>query len=104
MTRFLTLVFLVLALASTIAEARSKRIHVTAHVVEATFTGHPDNIQLGDQHIISVELRDKNGMPVGHWRGSLYHRQHHDRAARTVPDYGGIHQWAGHFWRSGSIA
>jgi hypothetical protein len=65
MTRFLTLVFLVLALASTIAEARSKRIHVTAYVVEATFTGHPDNIQLGDQHITSVELRDKNSIPVG---------------------------------------
>jgi len=32
---------------------------------ETTFTGHPDNIQLGDQHITSVELRDKNGMPVG---------------------------------------
>jgi len=39
----------------------------------------------------------------GHWRGSLYHRQHHDRAAQTVSDYGGIHQWADHFWRSGSI-
>ena len=51
--------------ASAMVEARSKRIHVTAHVVEATFTGHPDNIQLGDQHITSVELRDKNGMPVG---------------------------------------
>ena len=42
MTRLLTLVVLALALVSTQVEARSKRIHVTAKVVETTPIGRSD--------------------------------------------------------------
>ena len=41
MTRLLTLVVLCIAVASTLAEAQSTRIHVTGKVVESTFTGKP---------------------------------------------------------------
>jgi hypothetical protein len=65
MTRLLTLVVLGLALVSTLAEAKSKRIHVTAKVVEATFTGDPGNPKIGDQRITTVDLYDKNDTKVG---------------------------------------
>ena len=65
MTRLLTLVVLGIALVSTLAEARSKRIHVTAKVVEATFTGAPDHPKIGDQRITIVDLYDKNDTKVG---------------------------------------
>ena len=65
MTRLLTLVVLGIALVSTLAEARSKRIHVTAKVVEATFTGAPDHPKIGDQRITIVDLYDKNETKVG---------------------------------------
>jgi hypothetical protein len=63
--RLVILVVLGLALVSTLAEAESKRIHVTAKVVEATFTGDPDHPKIGDQLITSVELFDKADEKVG---------------------------------------
>jgi hypothetical protein len=65
MTRLLTLVVLGLALVSSLAEAKSKRIHVTAKVVQTTFTGDPAQPQIGDQLITSVELVDKTDANVG---------------------------------------
>jgi hypothetical protein len=49
MTRLLTFVALGLAIAfaPTLAEAKSKRIHVTAQVVQGTFSGDPDNPKIG---------------------------------------------------------
>ena len=65
MTRLLTLVVLGIALVSTVGEAKSKRLHVTAEVVEQTFTGDPADLQIGDRLITSVELFDYNHMKVG---------------------------------------
>jgi hypothetical protein len=65
MTRFLTLIVLGLALVSTLAEAKSMRIHVTAKVVETTVTGDPDNPKIGDQRITIVDLYDENDTKVG---------------------------------------
>src|SRR4030095_16665322 len=65
MTRLLTLVALGLALVSTQVEARSKRIHVTAVVVEQTFTGDIANPAIGDRLISSAELFDKHDDKVG---------------------------------------
>jgi hypothetical protein len=65
MTRLLTLVVLGLAIVSTLGEAGSKRIHVTAKVVETTFTGNPNNPKIGDQLITSVELFDEADEKVG---------------------------------------
>jgi Dirigent-like protein len=59
MTRLLTLVVLALALVSTQVEARSKRIHVTAKIVESKFTGDMEHPKIGDQLISSAELFDK---------------------------------------------
>ena len=70
MTRLLTLVVLGIAVVSPLCEAKSKRIHVTAHVEKTTFTGDPANPQIGDQRITSVELFDKNGTSVGTGAGS----------------------------------
>jgi hypothetical protein len=65
--RLLTLVVLGIALAvvSTICEAKSKRIHVSAQVVQQTFTGDPTSPQLGDRRITSVDLFDENRTNVG---------------------------------------
>jgi hypothetical protein len=63
--RLLTLVVLSIAVASTLCEAKSKRIHVTAEVVQQTFTGDPANLQIGDRLITSVELFDDNHTKVG---------------------------------------
>ena len=60
MTRLVTLVVLALALVSTQAESRSKRIHVTAEIVEQTFTGDIANPAIGDRLITSAELFDKH--------------------------------------------
>jgi hypothetical protein len=65
MTRLLTLVVLGIALVSTLAEAKSKRIHVTAQVVQQTFTGDLAEPQIGDRLITSVELFDKTDGKVG---------------------------------------
>jgi hypothetical protein len=59
MTRLLTLVVIALALVSTQAEARSKRIHVTVEIVQQAFTGDISAPKLGDQLISSVKLSDK---------------------------------------------
>ena len=60
MIRLLTLVVLALALVSTQAESRSKRIHVTAEIVEQTFTGDIANPAVGDRLISSAKLFDKH--------------------------------------------
>ena len=61
----LTLMIVALALTSTVAEAQAKRIHVTAQVVQQTFTGDLAHTQLGDQLITSVVLLDKHNRQVG---------------------------------------
>jgi hypothetical protein len=70
MTRLVTLAALALALISTQAESRSKRIHVTAEVVQQTFTGNLANPKIGDKLVISVELFDKNDDKVGTGAGA----------------------------------
>ena len=75
MARLLTLMVLALALVSTQAESRSKRIHVTAEIVEQTFTGIA-NPAIGDRLITSAKLFDKHDETAsGHRRGSLHGRQ-----------------------------
>jgi hypothetical protein len=65
--RLLTIVVLGMAVAvfSTLGEATSKTIHVTARVVQTTFTGNPASSQLGDQRITTVDLLDQSGIRVG---------------------------------------
>lgn len=65
MTRLLTLVVLGLVLVSTLAEAKSTRIHVTAQVVQQTCTGDAAKPQIGDRLITSVELFDEGDAQVG---------------------------------------
>ena len=66
MIRILTFVVLALALVSTQAEARSKRIHVNAEIVQQIFTAEEmTKPKLGDQLISSVKLRDKHNDEVG---------------------------------------
>lgn len=65
MTCLLTLVVLSIAVVSTLAEAQSKRIHVTGEVKQATLIGDPDNPKIGDQRITSVVLVDDSGTKVG---------------------------------------
>jgi hypothetical protein len=60
MIRLVTLVVLALALVTTQAESRSNRIHVTAKIVQQTFTGDIADPQLGDRLISSVKLFDKH--------------------------------------------
>jgi type IV secretory pathway VirB2 component (pilin) len=65
--RLLTLVVLVLAFSavSTLCEAKSKRLHVTAQIAQLTFTGDPDSPQLGDRSIGNADLVDESGTSVG---------------------------------------
>jgi hypothetical protein len=72
MTRLLTLVALSLAMAFAPAsgEEKSKRIHVTAEVVEQTFTGDLADPKVGDKLILSAELFDKNDDKVGTGAGA----------------------------------
>ncbi len=72
MIRLLTLAALSLAMAFTPAfgeeksgEEESERIHVTAEVVEQTFTGDIADPEIGDKLIISVDIFDKNDKKVG---------------------------------------
>lgn len=67
MTRLLTLVALSLALAVAPAfgKAGAQRLHVTAKLVEQTFTGELAAPQIGDQLITSVKLFDKDDQKVG---------------------------------------
>jgi hypothetical protein len=70
MTRLFTLVVLGLALVSTLAEAKSKRIHVTAQVVQTVFTGESAMPKIGDQIITSVVLLDETDTKVGTGAGA----------------------------------
>jgi hypothetical protein len=67
MTRLLTLVALSLAMAIAPAsgEEKSKRIHVTAEIVEQTFTGNLADPEIGDKLILRADLFDKNNKKVG---------------------------------------
>jgi hypothetical protein len=46
-------------------EEESERIHVTAEIVEQTFTGNIANPKVGDKLILRAELFDKNDKKVG---------------------------------------
>ena len=70
MKRFLTLMVLAVAMTATLAEAKAKRLHVTAQVVQQTFTGDLANPQLGDQLLTSVVLRDQHGHDAGTGTGA----------------------------------
>ena len=54
-----------LSVVSTLSEANSKLIHVTAQVVQQAFIGDPKNPQLGDRIIFNVDLLNDNGSDVG---------------------------------------
>src|SRR5512132_273091 len=71
MTRLLALMTLALAIASAPApgEAASQRIHVTAKVVQQTFTGNLASPKLGDRIISNVELFDDSDTKVGSGAG-----------------------------------
>ena len=68
MPHCVTVVVLSLALAATLAEAKAQHIHVTAQVVQQTFTGEFANPQLGDQLITSVVLLNEEAEEVGRSR------------------------------------
>jgi hypothetical protein len=70
MKHVLTLVIIALVLTSTAAVAQAKRIHVTAQVVQQTFTGDIGNPQLGDQLITSVVLFDEHNTQIGTGTGA----------------------------------
>ena len=53
------------AVVSTLGEATSKRLHVTAAVAQTTFTGDPASPQLGDRRITNVDLFDEHHTRVG---------------------------------------
>jgi hypothetical protein len=63
--RLLTLVVLGLAVVSTLADAGSQRIHVTAKIVETTFIGDPEHPTIGDRSITSVVMFDERDIAVG---------------------------------------
>jgi hypothetical protein len=65
MTRLLIRVVRGMVVVSTVCEAKSKRIHVTARVAQQTFTGDLASPRLGDRLINSVELFDERGTKVG---------------------------------------
>jgi hypothetical protein len=65
MTRLLTLVVLGIALVSTLAEAKSIRIHVTTEVLQTTVIGEPGEPKIGDQTVTTVLLFDKHHTEVG---------------------------------------
>jgi hypothetical protein len=54
-----------LSVVSTLSEARSQLIHVTARVVQQDFIGDPNNPQLGDRVITNVDLFDDSSIKVG---------------------------------------
>jgi hypothetical protein len=67
MIRLLTLVTLSLAMAIAPAsgEEESKRIHVTAEIVDQTFTGDLADPKVGDKIILSAKIFDKKEEKVG---------------------------------------
>jgi hypothetical protein len=74
MTRPRLLIVMVLGIAmvavSTLGEATSKTIHVTARIIQQTLTGDPASPQLGDRIITNVDLLDESGIIVGTGGGS----------------------------------
>ena len=54
MARLVTLVVLALALTANLAEARSKRIHVTAEVMQATFMGFPQFRSKKQRSVVTI--------------------------------------------------
>jgi hypothetical protein len=65
MTRLLTLVVLVIALVSTLTEAKSIRIHVTAEIVKTTVISGPNGPEIGDRTITTVVMFDEHEKEVG---------------------------------------
>jgi hypothetical protein len=66
MTRLLILAtLLAIAVAPSLGEAASKRLHVIATVVQQTFTGDLASPKLGDRLINNVKLLDDSGQQVG---------------------------------------
>jgi hypothetical protein len=61
---------IVMVAVSTLGEATSKTIHVTARIVQQTLTGDPASPQLGDRIITNVDLLDESGIIVGTGGGS----------------------------------
>jgi hypothetical protein len=59
-----------MAFAPAFGDEKSKRIHVTAEVVQQTFTGDLADPEIGDKLVISVELFDKNDEKVGTGSGA----------------------------------
>jgi hypothetical protein len=56
---------LAIAVAPSLCEAASKRLHVIATVEQQTFTGNINSPKLGDRLINNVTLSDARGRPVG---------------------------------------
>ncbi len=54
-----------LSVVSTLCEAESKHIHVTAQVTQQKFIGDPASPQLGDWILTNVDLFDDSGTRVG---------------------------------------
>jgi hypothetical protein len=54
-----------LSVVSTLSEANSKRIHVTAHIIQQSFIGDPAKPRLGDRIITNVDLFDESDIKVG---------------------------------------
>jgi hypothetical protein len=86
-----------LSVGSTLSEANSKLIHVTAHIVQQSFIGDPANPQLGDRIINNVDLFDDSGTKVGTGAGvctifSVPSPGH----ARGVPQHRGVCRGADH--------
>jgi hypothetical protein len=61
---------IVIVAVSTLGEATSKTINVTARIVQQTLTGDPASPQLGDRIITNVDLVDESGIIVGTGGGS----------------------------------
>ena len=70
MKHVLTLMIIAWVLVSTVAVAQAKSLHVTAQVVQQTFTGDIGNPQLGDQLITSVVLFDEHNTQIGTGTGA----------------------------------
>ena len=70
MKHVLILGIIALALTSTIAEAQAKHFHVTAQVVQQTFTGDVAHPHLGDQLITTVVLFEEHHTQIGTGTGA----------------------------------
>jgi hypothetical protein len=70
MSRLVILMVLGLAFTATLGEAKENHIHVTAQVVQQTFTGDLAHPQLSDQLITSVVLRNEDDEEVGTGTGA----------------------------------